>query len=178
MESTGPHTILAQFNDTIEQWIAYLNDYTLTQLCRQPEPGSWSIGQVYVHIIDDTSYFVEQIAAALLSTANSDKEMHKNAKFIFGNKGFPDMQIQGPATNTPIRQPQTKEELRQGLTAIKAKVNRLYTTYDFSKASGKTEHPALWFFSATEWLQFAEMHMQHHFRQKKRIDNQLALQSN
>ncbi|HEY0612234.1 MAG TPA: DinB family protein [Chitinophaga sp.] len=171
---TSTHTVFAQFNDTIDQWIAYLNDYTLEQLCRQPEPGSWSIGQVYVHIIDDTSYFVEQIATALLSTANSDKEMHKNAKFIFGNKGFPDMQIQGPATNTPIRQPQTKEELRQGLTAIKAKVNQLSTSFDFSQSNGKTEHPALWFFSATEWLQFAEMHMRHHIRQKKRIDNQLA----
>lgn len=178
METSATHTVLAKFNDTIDQWIAYLNDYTLEQLCRQPEPGSWSMGQVYVHIIDDTNYFVEQIATALTNNLNSDKEMHKNGKSIFAHNGFPDMQMQGPSTNVPIRQPGRKEELLQGLTTIKDKVNQLYATYDFSKASGKTEHPAFWFFSATEWLQFAEMHMRHHIRQKKRIDNQLALQRN
>jgi hypothetical protein len=167
------NTVITQFNDAIHQWIAYLDEYTIDMLHRQPQPGSWSLGQVYVHIIDDTSFFVEQIAAALATTANSDKEMHKNAKFIFANNGFPDMQIQGPSTNVIIRQPQDKEELLQGLTAIKDKVNELYAAYDLSKATGKTQHPGLWFFSALEWLQFAEMHMRHHLRQKKRIDEQL-----
>jgi hypothetical protein len=31
----------------------------------------------------------------------------------------------------------------------------------------------LLFFNAPEWLQFAEMHMRHHFRQKMRIDDRL-----
>lgn len=167
------NTIIDQFNNTVNQWIACLDDYTIDMLHRQPQPSSWSLGQVYVHIIDDTSYFVEQIAAALTTTANSDKEMHKNAKFIFKNNGFPDILVQGPSTNVAIRQPQDKNELSEALTAIKDKVNQLYTTFDFSKATGKTQHPGLWFFSASEWLQFAEMHMRHHFRQKKRIDDQL-----
>lgn len=173
MEITN--TVIHQFNDTINQWIAYLDDYTIEMLHRQPQPGSWSIGQVYVHIIDDTSYFVEQIAVALSTHDNSDKEMHKHAKSIFANNAFPDMQIQGPSTNVTIRQPQDKARLLQDLTTIKDKVNTLYSTYDFYKASGKTQHPALWFFNAAEWLQFAEMHMRHHFRQKKRIDDQLFL---
>ncbi|HEV9036934.1 MAG TPA: hypothetical protein VGQ51_09945 [Puia sp.] len=37
-------------------------------------------------------------------------------------------------------------------------------------ATGKTRHPGLHYFNSLEWLQFAEMHMRHHFRQKKRID--------
>ena len=35
---------------------------------------------------------------------------------------------------------------------------------------GKTQHPGLGYFNATEWLQFATMHLRHHFKQKKRIE--------
>jgi hypothetical protein len=173
METTN--TVISQFNDTINQWIAYLDNYSIDMLQRQPVPGSWSIGQVYVHIIDDTSWFVEQIAAALATDANSDKEMHQHAKAIFANNAFPDMQLQGPSTNASIRQPQDKAALLQELVAIRDKVNTLVSTYDLAASTGKTQHPGFWFFNAAEWLQFAEMHMRHHFRQKKRIDDQLFL---
>jgi hypothetical protein len=43
---------------------------------------------------------------------------------------------------------------------------------DFRKSiSWKNKHPGLDYFNANEWLQFAEMHLRHHLRQKKRIDN-------
>jgi hypothetical protein len=52
-------------------------------------------------------------------------------------------------------------------------VNALYRSHDFTSSKGKTRHPGLLFFSALEWLRFTEMHMRHHFRQKKRIDHKL-----
>jgi hypothetical protein len=36
---------------------------------------------------------------------------------------------------------------------------------------GKTKHPGLNYFTAKEWLQFAGMHLRHHLKQKKRIDD-------
>ncbi|MEO5600454.1 MAG: DinB family protein, partial [Cyclobacteriaceae bacterium] len=79
----------------------------------------------------------------------------------------------GAATNSSIRQPQSKYGLLQSLVLIKDEVNELFFTFDFQKLPGKTEHPGLRFFNALEWLQFAEMHMRDHFRQKKRIDDKL-----
>jgi hypothetical protein len=61
------------------------------------------------------------------------------------------------------------------LKAIKNGVNELYATVDFATSIGKTEHPGFLFFTALEWLRFAEMHMRHHLRQKKRIDDKLVL---
>ena len=37
--------------------------------------------------------------------------------------------------------------------------------------NGKAKHPGLNYLNASEWLQFADMHMRHHLRQKKRIDD-------
>lgn len=173
MELNNANIIYQQFNETIEKWIAYLDDYTLEMLCRKPRPGSWSLGQVYIHIIDDTKFFVEQMKASPRNNINSEKEMHEDAKAIFSNNGFPDTRLNGPATNTHIRQPQSKDELRQGLLFIRDEAARWFSAFDPSTSAGKTEHPGLLFFSALEWLQFAEMHMRHHFRQKGRIDEQL-----
>ena len=164
-------TIIRQrFNDTIDTWINAIHDYTLEQLHQPPKPGSWSLGQVYMHIISDTSWFVEQIQAALQSNEHHDKDMHEDAKTMFRNNAFPDMKIEGPATNTFIPQPESKEVLQDRLTKIKNDVNR----FDFKQRNGKTQHPGLLFFNALEWLQFAEMHMRHHFRQKKRIDELIS----
>lgn len=99
--------------------------------------------------------------------------MHEDARMMFRNNEFPDKLLEGPSTNSEVRQPQSKEELLQNLVSIKDEVNRLSVAFDFSTAIGKTMHPGFFFFNASEWLQFAEMHMRHHFRQKKRIDAHL-----
>jgi hypothetical protein len=170
MASAIPLPQLTRFDVTIQQWIDQLNDYTLEQLRQVPRAGSWSLGQVYMHIIADTDWFAGQMEAALLTNADSDKDMHEDARRMFAADSFPDTQIQGPATDTYIPQPSSKEELAQRLTGIKATVDRLFTGFEPAVSVGKTRHPGLAFFSALEWLQFAEMHMRHHLRQKRRID--------
>jgi hypothetical protein len=173
METNKVHTLLRQFNETIEKWIAWLDDYTLEMLYQTPQAGSWSLGQVYIHIIDDTRYFAGQMGDSLPGNANGEKEMHEDAKVMFRNNEFPDALLTGPSTNAHIRQPESKHELWQNLVSIKDEVNKLFSGFNAEKAKGKTRHPGLLFFNALEWLQFAEMHMRHHFRQKKRIDEAL-----
>ncbi|RFM31078.1 DinB family protein [Chitinophaga silvisoli] len=163
--------ILDQFNTTITTWINFLPHYTLAQLHHYPRPGSWSLGQVYTHIIDDTRYQVQQMKAALSTRENADETMHPNAKIMFENNSFPDLLIEGPATNQIIPQPTSKQELMQALLQIQNEVNQAWQSIDPSTATGKSLHPGLHYFSALEWLQFMEMHMRHHFRQKQRIDN-------
>jgi|SRR6185437_1476361 len=165
---------LRQFDTTIRQWIDMLGDYTLEMLHRPPRPGSWTLGQVYIHIIDDTGWFVGQMKEALLSRVDADKTMHPDARAMFDRNGFPDLQIEGPATNTYIPQPQSKEELARQLMEIKTTVDALFRDFDPAVSTGKTRHPGLHFFSPLEWLQFAEMHMRHHLRQKRRIDEALS----
>ena len=173
MEPNKAHIILDRFNETIEKWIGALDSYTLEMLCRQPRAGSWSLGQVYIHIIDDTTWFAEQVRTCLLTNANSEKEMQEDAKVLFRNNAFPDRQLTGPSTGVNMRQPASKDELLEGLTSLKDKVNQLFFASDPSVSIGKTQHPGFQFFNAMEWLQFAEMHMRHHLRQKERIDDKL-----
>lgn len=165
------HQLLLQhFNDTIDQWIAFLDQYSWEQLQQSPAPGAWSLGQLYMHLIEDTTYHIEQMNAALLATGDSDKEMHPDARAIFAQNGFPDVLIAGPATYDSVAPPVNKAALLLGLEQVKREVQHLLSTTDIMQARGKTLHPGLHFFSAAEWLQFTTMHMQHHLRQKARID--------
>jgi len=173
METNREITLLQAFNETIQKWIDFLDEYTLEMLCQKPDDNSWSLGQVYTHITDDTTWFVEQMTAAMQTRADSDKEMNENARTMLRNNSFPDILIEGPATGIVIKQPESGDEVRQKLLAIKADVNYLYAAFDPSKVIGKTRHPGLRYFNTLDWLQFAEMHMRHHFRQKKRIDEAL-----
>ncbi|SFW73435.1 DinB family protein [Chitinophaga sancti] len=166
--------VLNRFNSTITAWINSLNDYSIAQLHQAPRPGSWSLGQVYTHIIDDTRYQVAQMKSALFTKEHAGEDMHPDAKIMFANNSFPDMIIAGPATDQRIPQPGNKQAVLQALVQIKNEVNEAWETIDPALATGKTLHPGLHYFSALEWLQFMEMHMRHHFRQKKRIDEVLG----
>jgi hypothetical protein len=173
METCREIRLLHAFNDTIQKWIDFLNDYTLEMLCKKPDDNSWSLGQVYTHITEDTAWFAKQMAAAMQTKADSEKQMHEHARQMLQNNSFPDKMIEGPATGIYIKQPESKDEVRQKLLTIRAEVNNLYVSFDPSKAIGKTRHPGLLYFNTLDWLQFAEMHLRHHFRQKKRIDEKI-----
>jgi hypothetical protein len=174
MEISNVTALLKQFNDTIQHWIDQLDSYSIEMLCQQPQADAWSLGQVYIHIIEDTTFYLEQMKAALASKNRyAERSMRSRARIMFENNEFPNMVLENPFNDINLKQPQSKEELLQALGSIKDEVNQLFKHIDLSSAKGKTEHPGFAFFDAFEWLQFGEMHMRHHLRQKRRIDEKL-----
>jgi hypothetical protein len=157
-------------NDIIEYWIRELDHYTFEQLCKKPSAESWSLGQLYMHLLENTDYYVDQI---LICTSNNDfqnEEAAHAAKEMFDNNTFPNELIEGPPENAFTPQPTNKQQLIVDLFALQLKVNTAIVSMITSNNKGKTKHPGLNYFSANEWLQFAEMHFRHHVRQKERID--------
>ena len=161
----------ADLNDTIDFWIKELDRYKFSQLCAKPSANSWSLGQVYMHLIDDTNYYIEQIRTCLSANENTDGEAAPNANTMFLNNDFPDEILEGAPTNSCMAQPESKNQLRNDLLNIKSEMNELWIQIAENPSTGKTQHPGLGYFSAREWFQFADMHFRHHQRQKKRIDS-------
>lgn len=162
--------LIDDFNHGIDTWIEALHHYNFVQLCRKPSPDSWSLGQVYMHLIENTNYYIEQIKVCLSNNNNESMRPSDIAKTMFLNNDFPDELIEGPSSNNNTRQPVSKEDLQNSLFQIKHEMNHLYSLISQTNVHGKTKHPGLNYFSAKEWFQFAEMHLRHHLRQKKRID--------
>ena len=154
----------------IDIWIKTLGQFSLEELITQPGPDTWSIGQLYNHLILDTSYFLDQAVICASSNNHALEEMSPVAKSFFQNQSFPDKRIPGSPTHMDIPQPVNKEFLMDSLLDLKNKLAQTQAMVANTAYKGKTNHPGLGYFNATEWLQFAEMHFQHHIRQKKRID--------
>jgi DinB family protein len=166
--------IITDFEGTLHGWIRALDDYPLSILLKKPAPDSWSLGQVYMHIINETNYFLQQVEICLMSEENSDRRMHADAMIMFQSNGFPDILIAGPPNNANTPDPLTKDEVQQGLASIAHRLVILREPLRQHRISGKTAHPGLQYLDARQWLRFAEMHMRHHFRQKGRIDDILS----
>jgi hypothetical protein len=165
------------FENTIDLWLSFLNHYTLPQLLLKPSPTSWSLGQVYMHLIENTDWFFDQVRTCLSCNDNTHKEASAAGKKMLLNNAFPDIRMEGPPDNDHTPQPKSKKEIINALTRQKAEIAVIAEAIRTAKFKGKTKHPGLQYFNANEWFQFAEMHLRHHLRQKSRLDEFLKTQN-
>lgn len=160
-------TLLEQCNIILEDWMQALAQYKEEQLLLKPTSNSWSIGQVYMHLIEETQYYIIEMEACLASKENVTEDMSNYAKSWFQNNAFPNEQLQGMAA--PL-QPKSKMQLLKSMHQLQQDLNDIGKKIADHKQTGKTQHPGHQYFNAAEWFQYAVMHIRHHWRQKERID--------
>jgi hypothetical protein len=158
------------YQQTIDIWFQALEPYDIARLLAQPGPGAWSLGQVYMHILDEADFYFNQIKICLASNDYSMEEATSEAKAMLRNNAFPDELIEGPPSNAFVRQPASKQLLCDRLVRFKTRVADTGQQIATSLFHGKAKHPGLHYLSAEEWFQFSEMHFRHHLRQKARIE--------
>jgi DinB family protein len=155
----------------IDTWIQDLSKMDFNKISAQHSPNSWSLGQVCMHLIEATDFYMAHVRICLTTQDHKNEEMTSAAKGMFLNNDFPDEIIEGPPSNANTPQPENKEILIARLKKLKEEVLGCQSRLSKIQSSGKTKHPGLNYFSADEWYRFAEMHFRHHFRQKKRIES-------
>ena len=159
-----------QIELAVGDWIDQLSGYSMSQLLAKPDPSSWSLGQLYMHLIEATQFFIRQAHIAAASDDNTGEDAYVEAVRMFTTDEFPDALLEGPPSNALTLQPTCEEELRKGLEKLKSELSKARDRVRQSEFKGKAKHFGLGYFTAPQWLQFAEMHMRHHLRQKKRLD--------
>ena len=161
---------IENFNQTIDSWIDSLHHYSIDDLTMKPSPTSWSMGQLYKHLISETLYYISRIEICIASNRNSGKEMTNEGKVMLHNNSFPDERLQGGPANENIPQPSSRDGLIEEFLNLRRAMNDAAISMERTTSKGKARHPGLGYFNAADWLQFADMHMRHHLRQKARID--------
>jgi hypothetical protein len=166
--------MIENFNHTVNHWLSELEGYSFNELCSKPSAAGWSLGQLYRHLINDANFYIEQIEVCVRSNDHTNEEASAAGKEMLVNNEFPNEIIEGDPANAFIPQPESKEKLLLDLVLLKEHMNKVAVMIRETLFRGKTKHPGLNYFSAVEWLQFADMHFRHHLRQKKRIDEFLG----
>ena len=107
--------MVQNINNTMDSWIKELDHYSFERLMIKPAPDSWSLGQLYIHLIEASNYFIRQIKLCLSTNDNANGESRPEAKSMFMNNDFPDVLLPGPPSNALTAQPQSKEQILEGL---------------------------------------------------------------
>ncbi|MFK8101040.1 MAG: DinB family protein [Saprospiraceae bacterium] len=171
---------LDRFLKTLNLWEKALTSYAEEDFQRSPSPDSWSLGQVYQHLIQATlNFHLPQIQECLRT--NEHQAKRKNFKAFLAYHvldGFPPIKIKVPASKeyTPLP-PKNKQSIAEGLNKLKAAMQTALTSLDAPSAKGKTPHPAFAYLNAEEWYRLIDLHFRHHLRQKKSIETSLNLSS-
>ncbi|WP_440119593.1 DinB family protein [Paenibacillus sp. QZ-Y1] len=171
--------VLHSLEKTIDQYVSELNNYDMEQLLYKRCEEEWSIGQMYIHLIQSALFMhlknVDQCLAdhdvAALSTVGEKTEA---GKAIFKLGSFPEVRIRVPASPqyTP-QQPESKRQLSDGLHRVMKCMKHKEPVLHQAPDDKYVLHPGFGELNAKEWFMLIEMHYRHHLLQLDRLKNDL-----
>jgi hypothetical protein len=92
-----PATVLKKFNQRISIWEKGFDNYTLQQLLMKPDDENWSLGQVYVHLIDNTvQYNIKRIEICISSNKNAAGIKSPEGEMVYSCNAFPPVKLKSP----------------------------------------------------------------------------------
>ena len=174
----NPSNSYSRTEELIEIWLENLNKYTDEQFLRKPNEESWSVGQVYEHLIRATEFLhFGQIKQCLqMNDTKAAGEKNIKGKIAYTLGMFLPVKIKVPPTPTYTPpQPKSKKDIEERMKNLLPSLKGFLLLLENANPNNKTAHPGLGFLNAYEWYQIIEMHFHHHLRQKSRLDNFLGV---
>jgi hypothetical protein len=171
---------LQRFEEVMNHYLEELNGFSMEQLKRQPSENEWSIGQMYLHLINATLYMhlrnVDQCMTQNEDSIVSQGEKTEAGQAVFDQGGFPPVRIQVPPSPqyTP-GQPESKDQLVQGLKTVMQQMKEIEPKLETAPLHNTVSHPRLGALNAKEWYMLIEMHYRHHLLQKDRLKKELEI---
>lgn len=170
--------IFHQYEAHTQRWIAALTTYSDAEFATKPTKEAWSIGQVYAHLASVTDKCLEN---ALRCAENKGETGHSGfgPAFFSWMGAFPPVKMHikkippGLESVYAPAQPNKAEAEKLLLHALE----RMKSSISAVQKADRNQRIAHWaggWFNAQQWFHSCEMHLKHHFRQKKRIDKSLG----
>ncbi|WP_088832139.1 DinB family protein [Paenibacillus tyrfis] len=156
--------------DVIEFYKKELQRHSLDQLRFIPEPGVWSLGQMYDHLIEDTHYYLDQVEKCASANDEIRQEKTEGGEKLFESRSFPPIKIKGPGTPS---NPENIDDLMRGLNQVLDRMSEWDEKIDSINPNFKERHDGFGWLNAREWFELVGMHFRHHLRQKDELDQML-----
>ncbi|WP_379156309.1 DinB family protein [Paenibacillus sp. sgz5001063] len=165
---------LLRFEETANYYLHELEDFSMEQLRRQPSEGEWSLGQMYVHLIQSALYMqlrnIDQCLERGEDSVAPVAEKTSDGIAIFAQGSFPPIRVHVPPSPqyTPV-QPENKEQLIQGLHTVIGRMQEILPKLETAPMQNTVPHPRFGPLHAKEWYLLIEMHYRHHLLQMDRL---------
>lgn len=170
---------LQRFEETATHYIHELDQFNMEQLKEKPSDNEWSIGQMVQHLISSALYMqLRNIDQCLMPSQDSlvpRTEKTEVGAAVFAQGSFPPIRIHVPPSPqyTP-EQPESKEQLIQGLHTVIQRMKDIEPTLEKVSKENTVPHPSFGGLYAEEWFLLVEMHYRHHLLQLDRLKQGLV----
>lgn len=160
----------------IETYKSFLHSYSQEQLGFIPEQGSWSISQMYDHVIVVAHEYLDSVEACALAVEEQTEGKTEFGEYLFNIGGFPPIKIKLPAEmDSPPDNTKLKEDIMLELDLLMKRMNELNMKVIHINPNYKEEHGGFGWLNAQEWFDLVGMHFRHHLRQKYEIDESMGI---
>ncbi|WP_435920795.1 DinB family protein [Paenibacillus sp. DYY-L-2] len=165
---------LQRFEKTVAYYLNELENFEMEHLLKKTNEEEWSIGQMYLHLIQSAQFLhlqnVDHCLAGKAEALSTEQEKTDRGKLTFENGSFPPVRVRVPASPqyTP-QQPESKEQLSDGLRSVLLRMQQIEPALSQASERNKIIHPAFGALNAVEWFMLIEMHYRHHLMQLERL---------
>ena len=169
-----PKAVFQEAENCIFLYQEALRAYSDAEFIRKPSESDWSVGQVCTHLMDTWFGFMTlKINKCLESEEFANEQLGEYGKILLTTRAFPVLKVKGPPKSTYDPQPaasrnaaiETFERLRKAMQEFAVMLE------NSGNSIGKRRHPRLGYMNAWEWYELAGIHLNHHWKQKERIDS-------
>ncbi|WP_429371785.1 DinB family protein [Paenibacillus sp. DS2015] len=170
---------LQRFEETAIHYIHELDPFNLEQLKQKPSENDWSIGEMVQHLISSALYMqlrnLEQCLVPSQDSLVTLAEKTETGVAIFAQGRFPPIRIHvPPSPQYSPEQPESKEQLIQGLQTVIQRMKEIEPTLEKASKQNTVSHPSFGRLCAEEWFLLVEMHYRHHLLQLNRLKQGLV----
>jgi len=152
-------------------WLKELDFYGNNQFKKKVTNTSWTIGQIYDHLLKySQEIHVKAIQECLLAKDANVKQGKSFKGFVqFSYGSYLPFKHKSNPYKEPA-QPLSTEKVKDDFYRFLKLIYKVAKEIDYKKPSAKVKHPSLGYLSAEEWFKLMEMHFRHHVKQKKKLD--------
>jgi hypothetical protein len=159
----------------VDAYRAHLATKTEENFQLTPPIGGWSYSEVYSHIFDAGLLSLMAIQKCIDGEGKEEgTALGVKAVLFFGM--FPP----GKRYNVPSKLMTRVKKINlmaaeQFMKDFELQLAKIYPHLNGASHKIKTKHPRLGYLNAKQWLRFIEIHLHHHLKQLKRIENSFEL---
>ncbi|MFC4101298.1 DinB family protein [Paenibacillus xanthanilyticus] len=166
-----PDRIYARFLTLSQHYMTELDTYAWEAFNRKPSADSWSLGEMYSHIINTGFLQMQSLHACLQAPENREAKKTSAGKLVYLIGCIPPVRAKVPkSAEGTASVPADKQELIDNMAQLRRQMEEALPLVKVASPNRKVEHPYFGYINALEWYHHIVMHVAHHLRQKKRID--------
>jgi hypothetical protein len=166
--------MLNDYSAIIEQYMRNLDRYSIEQLRFKCKENVWSVGQMYIHVIEVAKEYIGHIETCTKAIHEEPEGKTEVGTKALAEKEWPNVRVKLEEPPNATSNPESKDEIIVGLEHVLEKLAYWAGCVDEANPACKVRHGWFGWLNARDWFEMVGMHSRHHLRQKARLDEKLA----